>query len=117
MISEYTRAVVFHFEKTVEKPQDRKPWSKDYTGRLIALERQVFLSGYYKTIIIPFDSCGFCQECTGSRAECRNPKIARAGADALGIDVYATVRSVGYPIQVLKDYTDMMNRYAFLLVE
>jgi hypothetical protein len=44
-------------------------------------------------------------------------KMARAGADALAIDVYATVRSIGYPIQVLKDYTEIMNRYAFLLVE
>jgi hypothetical protein len=35
----------------------------------------------------------------------------------LGIDVYATVRSLGYPIEVLADLTQTMNRYAFLLVE
>ena len=117
MMSEYHSAVVFHFEKGVEKPQDRIPWSKDTIKRLIELERQVFLSGYYKTILIPFDSCGFCEECSGTRDKCKNPKIARAGADALAIDVYATVRSMGYPIQVLKDFTETMNRYAFLLVE
>ena len=54
-MSEYSGAVVFHFEKTVEKPQDRKPWSKDTIKRLIELERQVFLSGYYKTILIHND--------------------------------------------------------------
>lgn len=117
MISEYNHAALFHFEREVEKPQDRKPWSRDTIKRLVELERQVFLAGHYKAILIPFDSCGFCEECTGSRAKCRNPKIARAGADALGIDVFATVRSVGYPIQVLKDYTETMDRYAFLLVD
>jgi predicted metal-binding protein len=28
MMSEYSHAVVFHFEKEVEKPQDRKPWRR-----------------------------------------------------------------------------------------
>jgi predicted metal-binding protein len=31
--------------------------------------------------------------------------------------VYATARSIGYPIQVLKNYDEAMNRYAFLLIE
>ena len=31
--------------------------------------------------------------------------------------VFATVRQFGFPIQVLSDYTQAMNRYAFLLVE
>jgi len=117
MMGEFDQAVIFHFEKELERPEDRKPWSREAVGKLIELERQVFLSGYYKTILIPFDSCGFCGECSGSREKCRNPKMARAGADALGIDVFATVRGVGYPIQVLKDYAETMNRYAFLLVE
>jgi predicted metal-binding protein len=43
--------------------------------------------------------------------------IVRPGADALGIDVYATVRSIGYPIQVVKDHKDVTNRYAFMLIE
>jgi hypothetical protein len=35
----------------------------------------------------------------------------------MGVDVFATVRKHGFPIQVLKDYRDEMNRYAFLLVD
>jgi len=49
--------------------------------------------------------------------QCENPRLARPGADSLGIDVYATVRKLGYPIQVLKAKTEPMNRYAFLLIE
>jgi hypothetical protein len=35
----------------------------------------------------------------------------------MAVDVFATVRQFGFPIQVLADYSQAMNRYAFLLVE
>jgi hypothetical protein len=35
----------------------------------------------------------------------------------MAVDVYATVRQYGYPIEVLKDYGQPMNRYAFLMIE
>ena len=117
MISEYSQAAIFHFEKKIEKGENRKDWSKDLVSKLVKLEREVFLAGYYKTLLLSFDSCGFCEECAVDRTKCKNPRAARPGADAMGIDVYSTVRSAGYPIQVLKGYDEQMNRYAFLLVE
>jgi hypothetical protein len=33
------------------------------------------------------------------------------------LDVFTTVRLLGYPIEVLSRYDQPMNRYAFLLVE
>jgi len=117
MISEYKQAAVFHIEKKVDKPEDRKAWSRPIVQKLTELEREVFLAGYYKTLLLSFDACGFCETCETDRTKCRNPWIARPGADAMGIDVYTTVRGIGYPIQVLKDYEETMNRYAFLLIE
>jgi hypothetical protein len=35
----------------------------------------------------------------------------------MAADVFSTVKQVGYPIEVLQDYSQTMNRYAFLLVE
>jgi hypothetical protein len=35
----------------------------------------------------------------------------------MGVDVFSTVRQCGFPIQVLSDYAQVMNRYAFLLIE
>jgi hypothetical protein len=35
----------------------------------------------------------------------------------MAVDVFATVRPLGYPIQVLTRYDQAMNRYAFLLIE
>lgn len=117
MISEYDLGAVFRFEKKLDKPEDRKVWSKPIVSKLLELEREVFLSGYFKTFLISFDACGLCESCETDRTKCKDPKNARPGADAMGIDVYSTVRSIGYPIQVLKNYDEAMNRYAFLLIE
>jgi hypothetical protein len=35
----------------------------------------------------------------------------------MAVDVFSTVRQIGYPIEVLADYCQAMNRYAFLLIE
>lgn len=37
--------------------------------------------------------------------------------EALGVDVFATARKLGYPIEVLTDYKQEMNRYSFLMIE
>jgi hypothetical protein len=33
------------------------------------------------------------------------------------VDVFSTVRSAGFPLEVLTEYKQEMNRYAFLLLE
>jgi predicted metal-binding protein len=116
-IHEYRNAVVFHFEKYVKNPETRHRWTSTINKRLFAIEREVFLLGYWKAFMLYIDSCSMCSECLGSRIECRNKKVARPTPEAFGIDVYSTVKKVGYPIQVLRDYTEPMNRYAFLLIE
>jgi predicted metal-binding protein len=115
--SEYQEAAVIHLQKTVEEREEYRQWSRDTKQRLFELEREIFLAGYYKAFLVSHDACGRCEDCVAHREGCKNPRMARPGADAMGIDVYATVRSVGYPIQVLKDYEETMNRYAFLMVE
>ena len=114
---EYSSAVVFHFEKQVDKPDDRHPWSRKVNLGLSKLEREVFLSGYRKAFLLFMDSCPLCDECAGRREDCKNPKMMRPSPEGMAVDVFATVRQFGFPIQVLADYSQTMNRYAFLLVE
>jgi len=101
----------------VAKPEDRRVWARAINERLLALEREVFLAGYQKAFLLFMDSCHLCGECEKTRAECKNPKSARPAPEALAVDVFATVRGCGYPIEVLSEYSQTMNRYAFLLVE
>lgn len=114
---EYKKAAVFHFEKKLDRPEDRHAWSRKLYLELVKLEREVFLSGYRKAFLVGHDSCSICLECAGSRTACKDPRHARPCTDALAMDVYATVRKLGYPIEVLSDYGQAMNRYAFLLIE
>jgi len=114
---EYQTAAVFHFEKAVAKPEDRHAWTKSVNEKIIDLEREVFLAGCRKAFVLPMDSCTLCEQCTGRRATCKEPRRARPTPEAMAMDVYATVRSIGYPIEVLYDYKQAMNRYAFLLID
>jgi len=115
--SEYSTAVIFHFEKKVELPEDRHAWSRKVNRGLLELEREVFLSGYEKAFLLFMDSCSLCEECPGAKGECRHPRQARPSPEAMGVDVFSTVRRYGYPIEVLSDYRQSMNRYSFLLIE
>jgi len=67
--------------------------------------------------VIGYDEYQLCANCIGKRANCQYPKLARPGADALGSDVFATIRKYGYFIKVLDNYTKLINRFAFLLLE
>ncbi|MFQ6109297.1 MAG: DUF2284 domain-containing protein [Candidatus Aminicenantales bacterium] len=114
---EYKEAVVFHFEKRVKKPEDRFAWTRKVNLRLLKLEREIFLSGHEKAFLLFMDSCNICPECSVEKGECKEPKLARPSPEAMAVDVYATVRQIGYPIRVLSDYLQKMNRYAFLMIE
>jgi len=114
---EYQDAVLFHFPISVEKPEDRFSWSKKTNEALLKIEREVFLSGYHKAFILPVNECSVCEECVQNRVDCKLPKVLRPVPESMGVDLFATARGCGYPIDVLTRHTDEMNRYAILLVE
>ncbi len=114
---EYKSAVVFHFARKVRKPEARHAWTLKLDLGLLKLEREVFLSGHEKAFLLFLDSCNLCPECVEARERCRKPRQARPTSDTMAVDVYSTVRALGYPIEVLSDYDRTMNRYAFLLIE
>jgi predicted metal-binding protein len=114
---DYSSAVVFHFEKAVDRPEDRHPWSRKVNIGLSKLEREVFISGYRKAFLLFMDSCPLCDECVGRKEDCKNPRMRRPSPESMAVDVFATVRPLGFPIEVLSNYSQTMNRYAILLVE
>ena len=113
----YNLAAVFHFAKTVSGPEEMHEWIKGVNAVLLGAERSVFLAGYHKAFALYVGSCRLCSDCTAIRTECKNKMSSRPAPDALGVDVFTTVRKVGYPISVLTDSGQEMNRYGFILVE
>ena len=113
----YSNVAVFRVTKQVAKPEDRFGWSREVNRKLLDVEKAVFLAGYHKAFLLFMDNCSLCADCPGERAKCVNPRLSRPTVEAMAVDVYTTVRQIGYPIQVLSDYTQAMNRYAMLLIQ
>ncbi len=109
--TEYEESVIFHFEKQFKDPEKRHKWTAKINNRLYKLEKEIFLSGNEKAFLLFMDTCELCEECSSVREQCKHPKLARPTPEAMCVDVYTTVKKVGYPIQVLKEYSETMNRF------
>lgn len=116
-IREYSQAAIFRFVKAVPNREERRKWSREVNQRLLDLERAVFIRGHHKAFMLLMGSCPLCEECLGQLERCPHPGAARPTAEGLAVDMFATARGVGYPLEVLSDYSQPMNRYAILLIE
>lgn len=114
---EYERVLVIHLQKAGDTAQELHRWKRDINTKLLELEREVFLAGFYKAFVLFPGDCSLCPECVPSPTDCRNPGSRRPTPEALAMDVFATARKLGYPIEVLTNRSQVMNRYAFLLVD
>ena len=114
---EYTSAVLFHFTGRFDHAEDRHPWAREISERLLGIEREVFLAGHHKAFVMTIDECSRCPDCVEKPQDCPHPEAVRPNPEALAVDLFATVRAHGYPIEVLTDYSQAMNRYALLMIE
>lgn len=86
------------------------------------LESKVFLAGYYKAFAFLCGPCDLCPTCVvlnkkGKVATCLHPERARPAMEAAGIDVFATARAAGLPIEVVDSTDCPQNYYTLVLVE
>jgi predicted metal-binding protein len=84
------------------------------------LELKIFLAGYYKAFAFVCGPCWTCKECVavkGKKLACKHPDLARPAMEAAGIDVFATARAAGLPIEVVRSPDDPQNYYCLVLVE
>lgn len=100
----YRKALLAHFDGVT-----------GVTKVIVKLEREIFLSGYYKALGFGAGPCNICKECPGDW--CRHPEKARPSMEGCGIDVYATARAAGYPIEVVKNRKCEENYYGLVLIE
>ena len=114
---EYGDVVVFHIRARLEDPTTRDRFSREVNTRLLEVEREVFLKDFRKAFLLFMDECQLCTQCPGTIDDCVHPDMMRPCPESMGVDVFATVRKYDLPIQVLKDYDEEMNRYAFLMID
>ena len=100
----YTRCLLLHGDE----------WT-DIQEIVSALEREIFLDGYHKAFGMGSGPCSECASCP--KQGCRHPERARPAMEACGIDVFATARANGFPIEVLRSTVCGGNYYGLVLVE
>ncbi|MCJ7544265.1 MAG: DUF2284 domain-containing protein [Phycisphaerae bacterium] len=104
MLDEYRRAVLF------EAPL------RQAKRIAAALERELFLAGYYKALGLGAGPCRLCPTCA-MEAGCRHAEQARPAMEAVGIDVYATARGAGFTIDVVRSHADPQHYFGLVLIE
>jgi len=78
------------------------------------VETQAFFDGYH--FAFSMSNCVLCKTCCFP-APCRFPLKARPPMEALGIDVFATVKKFGLPLKTLKAKDKIPDCYALVLLE
>jgi predicted metal-binding protein len=82
---------------------------------IVALEREIFLDGFHQAFGFGCGPCTLCSEC--DRDDCAHPYEARPAMEACGIDVFATARANGFPLDVVTDHSCDQNYYGVVLVD
>ena len=104
MLDQYTRGVLF------EAPDNT-------TKKIaVALERELFLAGYYRAFGLGAGPCELCKSCAFDEG-CHHPYKARPAMEACGIDVFATVRKHGFPLEVVRKRDDEQHYYGLVLMD
>lgn len=82
----------------------------------LEIESKAFLAG--KHFAFGATECANCKECAfESKKECLNPKNVRPPLYALGIDVYSTVRGLGWELNVVQKKGDPAKNITAVFVE
>ena len=83
---------------------------------VVALERDLFLDGYYKASAMGSGPCRLCKICALGEG-CRKPYLARPAMEACGVDVFQTARRSGFSINVVKKHGDKADYFGIVLVD
>ena len=62
------------------------------------IEREAFRRNYYFSLGLGAEHCALCQRCD-VESPCKNPLMARPSMEAVGIDVYKTVKNAGLTLK------------------
>ncbi len=82
----------------------------------VALERFLFLSGYYKAFSLVSECCALCKKCEYP-VDCKFPMDRRPSVESCSIDIFQTLRTIGERIQIAQNIQDEYNCYSIILLE
>ncbi|OUJ19502.1 putative metal-binding protein [Methanonatronarchaeum thermophilum] len=134
LVGEYDWAVMLFFrdlDPGVETSSEGHYFQEQIKGvheKMLEVERQAFLNGFYKAFAFWGLPCGFCNECTVnnnsgddnvgcSKDVCRHPGKVRPTIEGCGIDAFQTAERIGIDLEILLDPSDKTTIYSILLLD
>jgi predicted metal-binding protein len=114
MIAEYRKALLMQIENIL--PTKEHSVSRKLKSIVADLERKIFLDGYYKAFGMTSGPCGLCRTCS-TKKPCKYPYEARPAMEACGVDVYQTVRSNGFKLEVVTTEDSCCTYNGLILIE
>ena len=82
----------------------------------LALERRLFLAGYYKAFGLVSESCALCKTCTYPQ-ECKFPRDRRPSVESCSIDIFRTLGSIDKQFRISQSVASEYNCYSIILLE
>ena len=89
----------------------------DINKIVVAVEREALLQGHYFALGLRGGPCMLCDECTDIDEPCRNPEMARPAMEAVGIDVFATLKNARIPASIKKTGDEEWFFHGLILIE
>lgn len=114
MFEEYSRGLLMQIEDI--SPRDEARVFSKFKRIVAALEREIFLDGYYKAFGLTAGPCPFCRSCNLTKP-CKYPHRARPSMEACGIDVYQTAKNSGLTLEVVRSREFPCSYLSLILIE
>lgn len=102
--------IIKHYKKALLIHTHGKKLSQEIA---FAVEQNAYRDGAY--FAFSLSDCAVCKKCRYPQA-CRAPKKARPAMQAVGIDVFSTVRRQRLTLKTLKNKDEQQNWYSLVLI-
>lgn len=87
-----------------------------YWKGAVALERMLFLAGYYKSFSLVGVCCALCKKCAYPD-HCKFPQEKRPSVESFSIDVLGTLKGLNRMPEIFQDKADPVRFYSIILIE
>jgi predicted metal-binding protein len=120
LLSEYKKALLLcgtsrNGQFYMDNQRKRRVQVNAWKGT-VALERRLFLEGYYKAFALVSENCALCKKCSYPDA-CAFPMDRRPSVESCAIDIFQTLRNIGKAFSLAHDVNEEYNCYSIILLE
>jgi len=119
LLSEYQLALLLIRENTNEhfyrNSSEKRRRQIQHWKSTVALERKLFLMGYYKAFGLPAEACALCKECAYPK-QCKFPNEKRPSVEACSIDVFQTLKNLGKSATLARSVGECYHSYSLILL-